>query len=80
MQPFMPDRAVVTFDISVLMGLPGWMWLRAMPCFSAQILSVELMYSGLLAKTSTPSYHGDILKPREAASSTRGATEAPQTA
>lgn len=31
-------------------GFPGEIWFRAMPCFSAKIIRVELMYSGPLPK------------------------------
>lgn len=35
----MPDGTVVALDIGVLLGLPGWMWLNAMPWFSAHSIS-----------------------------------------
>ena len=42
----MPDSAVVSLDVGVLLGLAGWMFWTVTPCFSAHFISFSLMNSG----------------------------------
>ena len=45
-QSLVPNCAVVTLDIGVLLGLSGWMYWMWMPIRSAHAMSLPLMYSG----------------------------------